>query len=76
MSRTTVTTAATTENLCLSVDVAEDVGVAEGVGDVGVEGLKRSPAHVLGTFSHELQIPRPSHICLNTLIAIHSAMFE
>ena len=34
--RTTVTTAATTENLCLSVDVAEDVGVAEGVGDVGV----------------------------------------
>ena len=42
----------------------------------GREGLKRSPAHVLGTFSHELQIPRPSHICLNTLIAIHSAMFE
>jgi hypothetical protein len=36
MSRTTVTTAATMENLCLSVDVAEDVGVAEGVGDVGV----------------------------------------
>jgi hypothetical protein len=34
--RTTVTTAATTENLCLSVDVAEDVGVAEGVGNVGV----------------------------------------
>ena len=36
IGRTTVTTAATTENLCLSVDVAEDVGVAEGVGDVGV----------------------------------------
>ena len=36
MCRTTVTIAATTENLCLSVDVAEDVGVAEGVGDVGV----------------------------------------
>ena len=34
--RTTVTTAATTEYLCLTVDVAEDVGVAEGVGDVGV----------------------------------------
>ena len=33
MSRTT---AATTEKLCLSVDVAEDVGVAEGMGDVGV----------------------------------------
>ena len=29
MCRTTVTTAATTENLCLSVEVAEDVGVAE-----------------------------------------------
>jgi len=31
-----VTIAATTENLCLSVDVAEECGVAEGVGNVGV----------------------------------------
>lgn len=36
MSRTTVRTATTTNKLCLSVDVAEDVGVAGGMGDVGV----------------------------------------
>jgi hypothetical protein len=36
MCRTTVTTAATRDNLDLSVDVAQDVGVAEGEGAVGV----------------------------------------
>jgi len=27
-----------------------------------VKGLKRSPGHLLGTFSHKLQISRPSRV--------------